>query len=353
MNSNSPICDGALSLSGTEISGMTDVASWSWSGPCGFSSDQQNVNLSDVDPNCAGTYTLIATSSAGCSTTSSIEVEISNIPDPTLMNECDEVICVGDNCFLIGTNYANSMQQFNWSATPDTGAGLPANTDDNILMITPTEPGTYVYNYSVVVDGCETSIASVTITVEGAPEGVDDQFSTAQNVSLQNTVIANDVFNSELNPRFEIIDPANNGLAQMDPTGSFNYIPADGFIGTDEFTYQICHDCTELSCDTATVSIEVVFEGECRVPNLISPNGDGINDLLKILCLETGEYPDNEIIIFNMWGDEVFQANPYQNNWDGTLNGDGSSDLPDGTYYYIFREDSGQKGEKGYITILR
>ena len=51
------------------------------------------------------------------------------------------------------------------------------------------------------------------------------------------------------------------------------------------------------------------------------------------------QYPDNEIIIFNRWGDEVFSAAPYLNDWVGTttngklkITGD---QVTEGTYYYI------------------
>ena len=47
------------------------------------------------------------------------------------------------------------------------------------------------------------------------------------------------------------------------------------------------------------------------------------------------EFPDNEMIIFNRWGDIVFEQRPYNNEWGG-LNNNGQ-ELPQGTYYYILR----------------
>jgi gliding motility-associated-like protein len=93
---------------------------------------------------------------------------------------------------------------------------------------------------------------------------------------------------------------------------------------------------------------------EIETPNGITPNGDGLNDALIFdqLILNPDQYPNNELIVFNRWGDIVFQAQPYGNDWQGE-NMDGTN-LPDGTYYFILRLDIGG-GEiiKGDVTILR
>jgi large repetitive protein len=70
------------------------------------------------------------------------------------------------------------------------------------------------------------------------------------------------------------------------------------------------------------------------------------------LLLNPDKFPDNELIVFNRWGDIVFRASPYINNWQG-VNSKGE-DLPDGTYYYILRLNIG-RGEiiRGDVTILR
>ena len=66
-------------------------------------------------------------------------------------------------------------------------------------------------------------------------------------------------------------------------------------------------------------------------------------------------YPNSNIIFFNRWGNEVFKANSYQNNWDGTSNRGitiGGDVLPVGTYFYIL--DLGVEGKapiKGYVYL--
>jgi len=70
------------------------------------------------------------------------------------------------------------------------------------------------------------------------------------------------------------------------------------------------------------------------VHNVITPNGDGLNDKLNIDCIEN--YPDNSIQIFTRWGVRVRTFERYDNTtvaWDGT-NSKGEP-MPDGTYYYV------------------
>src|SRR5690606_577014 len=104
-------------------------------------------------------------------------------------------------------------------------------------------------------------------------------------------------------------------------------------------------------CDKAVVTLNIDYDpNECVIPSVITPNDDGKNDFFVISCIEAGTFPDNEIIIFNEWGDEVFRADPYQNDWDGTYKG---NPLPDGTYCYMFTRSPKAESVKGVISIFR
>ena len=96
--------------------------------------------------------------------------------------------------------------------------------------------------------------------------------------------------------------------------------------------------------DTDSVRIKVLnpeINEDCLVfHNVITPNGDGLNDKWIIDCIEN--FPDNKVIIFNRWGDIVNKFDNYDNLsqvWQGTRK-DGKS-LPDGTYYYVLTIKSG------------
>jgi gliding motility-associated-like protein len=86
------------------------------------------------------------------------------------------------------------------------------------------------------------------------------------------------------------------------------------------------------------------------ITTVFSPNNDGINDEFIISCLEGGLFKDNTLVVYNQWGDKVYSASPYKNDWKGTYNGD---DLPDGTYFYVFRKDATSPFEKGFVMIQR
>ncbi len=93
---------------------------------------------------------------------------------------------------------------------------------------------------------------------------------------------------------------------------------------------------------------------ELDFPNAFSPNGDGINDIFNIQAIDV--YPNNKFSIFNRWGVVVFEAQPYNNDWDGTstvLGALGGGALPVGTYFYVLDLGDGSTPMSGYIYLNR
>ncbi|NSW45989.1 MAG: gliding motility-associated C-terminal domain-containing protein, partial [Bacteroidales bacterium] len=82
------------------------------------------------------------------------------------------------------------------------------------------------------------------------------------------------------------------------------------------------------------------------INNVFTPNGDGINETWEIDNLE--QFKENELFIYNRWGNEVYTTKNYSNNWNG-------SDLNEGTYFYILKLKVCDEWQEysGYITILR
>ncbi|HIA05733.1 MAG TPA: gliding motility-associated C-terminal domain-containing protein [Flavobacteriales bacterium] len=84
------------------------------------------------------------------------------------------------------------------------------------------------------------------------------------------------------------------------------------------------------------------------VPNIITPNGDGVNDFF--LVNEQLLYAPIHLIVFNRWGVMVFEDTEYENNWDG--DNFAGKPLAEGTYYYLLQlTDADDRA--GFITILR
>lgn len=91
-------------------------------------------------------------------------------------------------------------------------------------------------------------------------------------------------------------------------------------------------------------------ENEVReffIPNIITPNADGENDVFEIKGLS--KFSQHKVTIINRWGDHVFESDDYKNNWDA----DG---LIDGTYFYVLEvtlDDGSRKTFKGWIQVMR
>ena len=84
---------------------------------------------------------------------------------------------------------------------------------------------------------------------------------------------------------------------------------------------------------------------------VITPNGDGLNDALVIEDFDAASSQNKSTIaIYSQWGELVFKAAPYMNNWNGTFD---KSPLPNGTYYFIFKANSTAEVLKSFITVLR
>ena len=84
-----------------------------------------------------------------------------------------------------------------------------------------------------------------------------------------------------------------------------------------------------------------------HIPNVITPNNDGDNDTFEIQGL--GKFVSNEIVIFNRYGDHVFETENYQNDWD-------APDQTSGTYFYVLsaKDKDGNDHEfKGWIQVIK
>jgi gliding motility-associated-like protein len=89
---------------------------------------------------------------------------------------------------------------------------------------------------------------------------------------------------------------------------------------------------------------------EVSISNHFTPNGDNYNDLWQIG--NWNYYPKFELYVFNKWGQQVHSQRGDYTPWDGRWAG---INVPDGTYYYVFYYDGGNKKDllKGDVTILR
>jgi gliding motility-associated-like protein len=109
---------------------------------------------------------------------------------------------------------------------------------------------------------------------------------------------------------------------------------------------------TDMNGCTGIDSTELqAINAHCLViPNAISPNDDAINDVWNLGFTEI--YPDMTVLIFNSWGQTVWESQPgYPEPWDGTSNG---RPLPIDSYFYIIDlKDQVTKPITGHVTIIK
>jgi gliding motility-associated-like protein len=96
------------------------------------------------------------------------------------------------------------------------------------------------------------------------------------------------------------------------------------------------NDCSFTHEFLVDTQYELIF------PNIITPNGDGFNDTFEIQFIE--KYSKNSLVIYNRWGNKVFEQSNYDNSWNG-------ENLSEGTYFYVFKYD--KKTYQGSLTIIR
>jgi gliding motility-associated-like protein len=205
--------------------------------------------------------------------------------------------------------------------------------------------GVHVLVLTNQLNGCSDTM-TVTVfcdDIQTELVAVDDQASVLKNKTILINVLNNDIIPGNDLGNIYIVNQPAHGKAELTEDYQIVYTPDAEYCGEDAFQYVICN---EFMCDTATVSINVIC-AQIMVHNGFSPNGDGVNDYFNIDGI--GGFPNNELTIFNRWGNQVYYAKGYKNNWDGTWDG---GNLPDGTYFYILEDGEGQV-LSGYLQINR
>jgi gliding motility-associated-like protein len=139
--------------------------------------------------------------------------------------------------------------------------------------------------------------------------------------------------------------------------GYITYTADNDYIGAEVVPYTICDDNINALCDSSYILIKTEFESEITIPTGFSPNGDNINDVFYIKGIK--QYDDVHLVIFNRWGNMVYETYHYQNDWDGQYQNANAQNIyyenkvPDGTYYYIIEIESINYSQKGFVILKK
>jgi gliding motility-associated-like protein len=203
------------------------------------------------------------------------------------------------------------------------------------------------------ITGCQ-ALDSIQILIDPLStevvNAIDDYDTTIVNNSVTIEILEND-----FNPMGDILNAEilcypSFGEVELNFDQTITYTPDEAYTGNDTLCYVICEAQRPDVCDTAWVYIYVRpgnLEDDLTLYNGFTPNTDGYNDFFYIQGIES--YPDNLLILFNRWGDEVNRFENYNNSsvrWEGdNKNGE---PLPDGTYFYIL-EINGYDPIQGWV----
>lgn len=313
---NDPACTGDT----LRLSASDNGATYAWTGPNGFASTVQNPVINKLSMVNSGKYFVSLTTTLGCSNIDSVEVSL-NIT-PVANAGSDVAICEGTSTTLKGSG----GNTFNWSpaiSVSDPGNALtvaaPADTTSYILTVSNgickgyDTVNVFVWKKPIANAGPDQKIYegnATQLTGLAGGTGVSFYWSPVNNIN-DNTI---------LNP---VVTP------------------------TSDNTYTLNVSSTR-GCGTATDDVFIRVYKKITIPNVFSPNGDGINDTWNILQLNT--YPEARLSIFNRHGQKVYESIGYTSQWNGTFHG---KPLPVGTYYYVINLENGLKPFSGWVMILK
>ena len=325
-----------------------------------------SILIGGVFQNTSGIYsdTIVGGSSLGCD---SILVT-TLLVNPIATDSTNATICQGDS-ILIGGVFQNTSGNYSDTIVGGSSLGCDSILVTTLLVnpiATSNINATICEGDSILIYGVfqnTSGIYSDTI-VGGSSLGCDSIATTTLMVTL--TPIAVATSNSPV-----CLGESINLYAATVSGSTYDWTGPNGFVSSNQnpiilsatfldsgiYTLTV----TDITCSTFSSSTVTVVINDCsndttvldfNIPEGFSPNNDGTNDVFVIRGID--RYPSNTFTIYNRWGNKLFEASPYKNDWDGksttgiTVGGD---DLPVGTYFYILDLGDGSKIFKGTIYL--
>lgn len=278
-------------------------------------------------PQATKTYNVIVTGGNTCKKEDSILITVNPLPIIGLMS--DTLICEGSSAKL----WVTGGTKYYW--TPSTF--LP-NNNFNVTQVYPTSP----ILYKVVVEdsnGCIDS-SNTSISLNIVPEsnysysfipsclGFEVEFKDSSiNADSYNWIFGDGTFSSDLNP-YHVFD--------------FNTHVKTSLVVENN---GVCFDTLSTSFKWQKIGDFI----DVLTPNIITPNGDGVNDCFEVKV--PVEFEDCvEYDIYNRWGLKVYDTRDFKTDFCG-FNSYNNQELSDGTYYYTLQIKDYQLN--GFISIIR
>lgn len=246
----------------------------------------------------------------------------------------DDTVCYSTNAGILNLS-GNTGTVTSWIASTDGGSTWTTisgtGSSQSYSSLTQTTTYAVVVQNSICPSDTSTT-ATITVLIPfTVSAGMDTTISPGESVILTGT---------------------GTGIPLWSPsTGLDNstiFTPTSTPAVTTTYVLSVTDPNGCINSDAVVITvISPTFNG--IITTLFTPNGDGINDNWYIQNIES--YPDSEVMVYNIHGQQVYNQTNYMNDWKGTYNG---SPLPDGTYYYVltFSKDESLIF-KGSLDILK
>ncbi len=315
------------------------INQWAWSFGDGATSSLQSPSHTYST---SGTFTtqLIIRNTFGCKDTIKQSPVIYPLPNAAFGTNR---ICTGAFLNLVfsdSSTIVNPETITSWFW--DFGGPGQSNLQNPIQLF----PGSGLYNITHIVTSNHNCKDTIVKQIALAPRPIAGfAYSISTGINVGTTVNFVDTSKYASNWNWNFGDGTNTTTAQNPNTIYY----ANGVYVVTQIAYD-AYGCS----DTARVAIKVnniTNEISTLIPNAISPNGDGKNDVWKLEFLSL-LYPNAEVDIYNRWGENIYSSVGYAEPWDGTYKG---QKLPVGTYYYVLNLKDSNVPEpfKGGILLIR
>ena len=333
--SNSPVCIGtSISLT----TPFSTSSTYNWTGPNSYFSSLQNPTIQNATSAMGGTYSVTVTdSTTGCTSLSGTTSVIINQLPPTPTATSNSPLCAGDTLLLTTPNSAFIYQWFGPNS-------FSSSTQNPVLLNADvTMAGTYYLKVTDVTTGCTSLAGTTTVIVNPLPATPVATSSSlvcpGDTLLFTSTTIAgvayswtgpNNFLSSAQNPYIVNATNSMSGIYSVTVTN-------------------IATGCKSAS-DTTTVLVDCPLPVEIIIPNVFSPNNDGVNDFFTIGNVRNNQY---NLQIFNRWGKLIWENENNFTGWDGKIKG--GTPAADGTYYFVLVFDSplDKYSTHGYIMLIR
>ncbi|OOG68820.1 gliding motility-associated C-terminal domain-containing protein, partial [Algoriphagus sp. A40] len=194
-----------------------------------------------------------------------------------------------------------------------------------------------LFDYKIVVTNAGATEATNVVLTDNIPGGVTYQSFTVTENTSGSTVTSN-VSGNNLTFTIPFLGAGKSVTIQIRvKAGAAGKVVNTVVVGSNE---------DDLNDADNTASDDTEIE-PFRIPNVISPNSDGKNDVFEIQGL--GKYASNSITIFNRYGDHVLERENYGNDWE-------APGQVGGTYFYLLRVTDAQGNTtefKGWIQVIK